>query len=103
MGEESITGQLLGSLGIDEERAQELIDQVWELAVKHGNPAFLVEEWTTLFNVADTAEEAFFVGHIATLLADSMASIMTPIEWLAESTQVAMKLQAAREEKAMKN
>lgn len=100
---ESIAGELLKKLAIPEERAQELIDQVWELAVKHGNPAFLVEEWTTLYALAETPGEAFFVGHIATLVADSVAAVMTPIEWLAESTQVAMELQAAREENAMKN
>lgn len=82
---EGLSTVLLETLGIEQERAIKLLEKIEDLAMRHGHPRFLIEDWEELFKMAETAEEAFFVGFAATLLADSMAMVTNPIKFITTS------------------
>lgn len=100
---ENLAQHLLETLGIERERAEELLETIEEMATKHGNPGFLIKEWKTLFELAETPEEAFFIAHAATLLADSMAMVQNPVEFITTSIETVIAVRARAQEMLTKN
>ncbi len=100
---EDLPTVLLETLGIEQERAIKLLEKIVDLAMRHGHPSFLIEDWEELFKMAETAEEAFFVGHAATLLADSMAMVTNPIEFITTSIETVESVKQRVAERLLKN
>jgi len=103
MPEESIVDQLLNALGIEEERLGELMKQIDRMVINCGGAHFLIEKWTELYELAETPEEAFLVGHMATLLADSLAYVENPLAFMVASVEAVQHLQERCSQEVTKN
>lgn len=85
--EEDLPTVVLEELRIERERAIKLLEKIECLATRYGHSSFLLVYLKELFEMAETKEEAFFVGMAATFLADKMAMVAHPLEFISTSIE----------------
>ena len=91
--------KLLSVLGLNEERARELMDKIFEIAsevwdAKKGS--IIVDKAAELLSLAKNKEEAYFVGVVATMINDDIAVALNPFKAFAIVALTIEKLESVK-------
>jgi len=92
---ENLGRELVKSLGLEVERAVELMDKVLDSATRHETPDFFMDELPEILEMAETPEETFFVGFFSAMVSNAISLSTNPLETLAGATH-AMEVLAER-------
>ncbi len=95
--------KLLDKLGMNEERAEELITEVFKIAsevwdAKKGS--IVVDKAAELLSLAKNKEEAYFIGVLATMINNDIAIALNPLSAFATVHLAIEVLESVKEEVA---
>jgi len=93
--------KLLDKLGMNEERAEELIKEVFKIASEVWDSkkgSIIVDKAAELLSLAKNKEEAYFVGVVATMINNDIAVALNPLSAFTMVYHTIEMLESVKEE-----